>query len=75
SGSEPGLVPLMPQRAYLSDKFSNHSGRQARDPSIADDHCTSRVPHHSTMINHQGPGVSPLTVHELVRQARMLAPE
>lgn len=32
SGSKPGLVTLMPQRAYLSAKFSNHSGRQARDP-------------------------------------------
>uniref|UniRef100_A0A8D3WBW5 Uncharacterized protein n=1 Tax=Streptomyces pratensis (strain ATCC 33331 / IAF-45CD) TaxID=591167 RepID=A0A8D3WBW5_STRFA len=26
-GRKPGLVPLMPQRAHLSNKFSNHSGR------------------------------------------------
>ena len=26
-GRKFGLVPLMPQRAHLSNKFSNHSGR------------------------------------------------
>jgi hypothetical protein len=60
-------VTLLPRRTYLSDKFSDHSGRQTRDPVAADDHCTRRVPSHPTMINHPGLGVSPLTVHELVR--------
>ncbi|MFD9248280.1 hypothetical protein ACFV0D_41520, partial [Streptomyces sp. NPDC059556] len=61
-----GLVTLMPQRPHLGNEFSDHIGRQARDPAVADDQCTSRVPHHPTMINHLGLDVSPLTMHELV---------
>ncbi|MET7898791.1 hypothetical protein [Streptomyces mirabilis] len=66
AGSEPGLVALVPQRADLSDEFSLHIGRQARDPPVADNHCTSRVPDHMTMINNQELDVSPPTMHELV---------
>ncbi|MEU9575592.1 hypothetical protein AB0D62_38365 [Streptomyces massasporeus] len=66
-GSKPGLVPCVPQRAYLRNEFSDHPGRQACDPSVADDRCTSRVPHHTPMINDQVLDVSPLTVHELER--------
>ncbi|WP_328688025.1 hypothetical protein OHA74_53605 [Streptomyces phaeochromogenes] len=65
-GGEPGLMALMPQRADPSDEFSDHIGRQARDPTIADDHYTSCVPHHTTMINDQELDVSPPTMHELV---------
>ncbi|MFJ2061405.1 hypothetical protein ACIOMM_36745, partial [Streptomyces sp. NPDC087908] len=61
------LVTLMPQRPHLGHEFSDHIGRQARNPTIADDYCTSRVPHHPTMINHPELDVSPPTVHELVR--------
>ncbi|MBO3682526.1 hypothetical protein, partial [Streptomyces sp. NEAU-YJ-81] len=43
------------------------ASRQARDPSVADDHCTSRIPHHTTMINDHDLDVSPPTMHELVR--------
>lgn len=68
SGSKPGLVTLMPQRPDLRDEFSNHSARQARDPPVADDRCSSRVPHHPTMINHHGLDNSPLNVHELVSE-------
>ncbi|MFJ3229341.1 hypothetical protein ACIPJS_39385 [Streptomyces sp. NPDC086783] len=67
SGRELGLVPLVPQRAYLGNEFSNHVSRQARDPPVADDRCTRRVPHHMTMIHDQELDVSPLTVHEIVR--------
>ncbi|WP_260470748.1 hypothetical protein [Streptomyces sp. RP5T] len=66
-GDEPGLLALVPQRANLSDEFSDHIGRQARDPPFADDHCTSRVPHHMTMINDQELDVSRPTMHELVK--------
>jgi hypothetical protein len=66
-GRELGLVPLMPQRSHLSYKFSDHIRRQARDPSIADDHCTRRVPHHTTMIDDGELDTSPPTMHELVR--------
>jgi hypothetical protein len=66
-GGKPGLVPFMPQRTKLSHEFSNHTGRQARDPPVADDRCTRRVPHHKTMIDDQKLDASPLTVHELVR--------
>jgi hypothetical protein len=52
-GDKSRLVALMPQRADFGDKFSDHIGRQARDPPVADDHCTSRIPHHPTMINDQ----------------------
>lgn len=68
-GSEPGLVTLVPQRADFRYEFSNHVNRQARDPPVADDRCTRRVPHQMTMIDDQEPDVSPLTVHELVRLA------
>ncbi|WP_238696689.1 hypothetical protein, partial [Streptomyces sp. E5N298] len=54
SSGKPRLVTLLPQRADLLDEFSDHSGSQARDPPIADDHRTRRVPHHPTMINHPG---------------------
>ncbi|WP_312007834.1 hypothetical protein [Streptomyces sp. B1866] len=67
SAGKSGLVTLMPQRAYLGHQFSDHICRQARDPAVTDDHCASRVPHHPTMVNHQGLDVSPPTVHELVR--------
>ncbi len=39
-----GLVPFMPQQAYQGDEFSDHTGRQPRDPAIADDHRTSHSP-------------------------------
>lgn len=65
-GGKPGLVALMPQPAYFGDEFSDHIGRQARDPPVADDHCTSRVLHHTPMINDQGLDASPPTMHELV---------
>lgn len=65
-----GLVTLMPRRAQLGDEFSDHIGRQARNPAIAEDHCTSHGPHHPTMINHPGLDVSPPTVHELVSPGR-----
>lgn len=32
----------------------DHIGRQARDTPVTDDHRTSRVPHHLTMVNGQG---------------------
>ncbi|MFE3337861.1 hypothetical protein ACFXKE_40470, partial [Streptomyces sp. NPDC059202] len=59
-------MTLMPQRIHLGDELSNHLGRHARDPTVADDHCTRRVPHHPTMIDHPRLDVSPPTVHELV---------
>jgi hypothetical protein len=43
----------MPRRTQLGYGFSNHLGRQARDPPVADDRCTRRVLHHTTMINDQ----------------------
>lgn len=64
---ELGLVPLVPQRAYLSNEFSNHRSRQARDPPVAGDRFTRPVPHHMTMIDDQEFDASPPTVHELVR--------
>ncbi|MFD3663549.1 hypothetical protein ACFWVF_23685 [Streptomyces sp. NPDC058659] len=42
---ENGLVPLMPQRAYLGDQFSDDIGRQARDPLASDDGRTRPNPH------------------------------
>ncbi|WP_327720283.1 hypothetical protein OG381_36760 [Streptomyces sp. NBC_00490] len=66
-GYEPGLVALVPQRADLRDEFTDHVGRQARDPPVADEHCASCIPHHMTMINDQELDVSPPTMHELVR--------
>ncbi|MFM9615496.1 hypothetical protein [Streptomyces niveiscabiei] len=60
------LVSPMPQRAYLGYEFSDHIARQASDATVTDDHCTSPVPHHPTMINHYRLDVSPLVVHELV---------
>ncbi|MGW3381956.1 hypothetical protein ACWDCO_17425 [Streptomyces albogriseolus] len=66
-GHQLGLVPFMPQRAQLGHEFSDHIGRQARDPPVTDDRCTRHVPHHTTMINDQKLDVSPLTVHELVK--------
>ncbi|MCX4614359.1 hypothetical protein OHB25_11555 [Streptomyces mirabilis] len=68
-GGKPGLVPFTPQRAYFRYEFGDHPGRQTCDPSVADDRCTSRVSHHTPMINDQWIDVSPLTVHELVRHA------
>lgn len=65
-GGESGLVTFVPQRPDLSNEFRNHIGGQARDPPVADDHCTSRVPHRLTMIN-QELNVSPPTMHEVVR--------
>ncbi|MFE3168955.1 hypothetical protein [Streptomyces sp. NPDC059224] len=44
SGHEHGLVPVVPQRTYLGYEFSDHCGRQARDPPVADDCFTRRVP-------------------------------
>ncbi|WAU78583.1 hypothetical protein O1Q96_00085 (plasmid) [Streptomyces sp. Qhu-G9] len=69
-GGQLGLVTLMPQRTYLGYEFSDHIACQTRDPTVADDHCASPVLHHPTMINHRGPDVSPLVVHELVRVPR-----
>jgi hypothetical protein len=66
-GGKPGLVALVPQRAYLGNEISDHIGRQAHDPPVADDHCTSCVPHHTPMINDQGLDSSPPTMHELVK--------
>ncbi|MCX5063564.1 MULTISPECIES: hypothetical protein [unclassified Streptomyces] len=47
-GDKPGLVKLLPQRADFGEEFTDHIGRQARDPPVADDRCTSRVPHQAT---------------------------
>ena len=44
TGRKPGLVPFVPQRAKLCNEFSDHVGRQARDPPVADDRCTSAFP-------------------------------
>lgn len=66
-GRKPGLVPFMPQWAQLCNEFSDHVGRQAREPLVADDRCTRRVPHHTTMIDDQKIDASPPTVHELVK--------
>ncbi|GHA71431.1 hypothetical protein GCM10010372_83040 [Streptomyces tauricus] len=60
-------MTLMPQRTYLGYEFHDHIARQARDATVADDHCTSPVLHHPTMINHYGPDVSLLVVHQLER--------
>ncbi len=64
-GGKPGPLALAPQRPHFGDEFSDHIGRQARHPPVADEQCTSRVPHHATMINDQGLDVSPPTMHEL----------
>ncbi|MET7906479.1 hypothetical protein ABZS86_35530 [Streptomyces sp. NPDC005355] len=61
---KPGLMALVPQRADLGDEFSDHTGRQAGDPPVADDHCTSHIPHHTTVINDHNLDVSPPTMHE-----------
>ena len=58
-GRKPGLVPFMPQRADLTPEFSDHVGRQVRDPPVTDDRCTRRVPHHTTMIGDQELDASP----------------
>ncbi|GGQ33118.1 hypothetical protein GCM10010266_65380 [Streptomyces griseomycini] len=65
-GGKPGLMPFVPQRTCPGSGFSDHISRQARDPPVAGDRCTRRVPHHRTMIDDQEPGVSPPTVHEVV---------
>ncbi|EDY44964.1 hypothetical protein SSBG_02978 [Streptomyces sp. SPB074] len=62
------MVSLVPQRTYLSHEFSDHVSRQAGDPPVADDRCTRRVPHHTTMIDDRELDASPPTVHELVRR-------
>ncbi len=66
-GRKPGLMPFMPQRTQLGHEFSDHASRQARDPTVADDRCTRRVPHHTTVIDDQELDASPPTVHELVK--------
>ncbi|MFF3379338.1 hypothetical protein ACFYXF_41090 [Streptomyces sp. NPDC002680] len=71
-GGKLGLVAFMPQRADLGDKFSDHIDRKARDPLVADDQCTSRVPHYAIMINVQELDVSPPTMHELVGRSTLL---
>lgn len=63
-GRKLDLVPFVPQGAQLCDEFSDHVGRQARDPTVADDRGTRRVPHHTTMIDDQKLDASPLTVHK-----------
>jgi hypothetical protein len=73
-GSKPLLVPFVPLRPYLGDEFSNHSGRQARDPPAADNCSASRVPHHTAMIADPELDVSPPTVHELVRLRPLIGP-
>jgi hypothetical protein len=60
-GGETGLMAHVPQPADLSNESSDHIRRQAHDPPDTGDHCTSRVPHHMTVINNQGPDVSPPT--------------
>jgi hypothetical protein len=60
----------MPQRPYLRNQFSDHTDRQARDSPVPDNRCTSPVPHHTTMIDDRDLDVSPLTVHELIRDQR-----
>ncbi|MFJ2565483.1 MULTISPECIES: hypothetical protein [unclassified Streptomyces] len=65
-GHEPCLALFVPQQSYLGEEFSDHIGRQARDPPVADDCCTRRVPHHTTMIDDQELDASPPTVHEFV---------
>jgi hypothetical protein len=55
----------VPQWADPRDEFTDHVGRQARDPTVADEHCASCIPHHMTMINDQELDVSPPTMHEL----------
>ncbi|GHA49658.1 hypothetical protein GCM10010329_84840 [Streptomyces spiroverticillatus] len=66
-GGKPGLMARMPQRAHLNDEFTDHIGRQAGDPTVADDRCPTHVPDHPSMVGHEGLDVSPLTVHELVK--------
>jgi hypothetical protein len=66
-GRKLGLMPFVPQRGYHSDEFSDHVGRQARDPPVSDDRCTRGVPHHTIMIDDQKLDASPPTVHELVK--------
>jgi hypothetical protein len=63
----------MPQRTYLGNEFSDHSGRQTRDPPVADDRSASRVPHHAAMIADPELDVSPPTVHELVMNQKLIA--
>ncbi|MGM0352266.1 hypothetical protein, partial [Streptomyces sp. ECR3] len=65
-GRELGVLPYVPQRADLSNKFSDHIGRQASDRPVADDRCTTRAPHHTTMIDDPELDAPPPTVHELV---------
>lgn len=52
----------------LGHELSDHIGRQARDPPVADDRCTRRIPHHTTMIDDQELNTSPPTVHELAHK-------
>ncbi|WP_176956354.1 MULTISPECIES: hypothetical protein [unclassified Streptomyces] len=52
-GGRPGLMPFQPQRIYFGQEFSDRIGRQARDPPIADDCRTVRIPHHATVIDDQ----------------------
>lgn len=49
-GRKPGVVALMPQRAYFDREFIDHGGRETLHPPVADDRSASRVPHHTTMI-------------------------
>ncbi len=49
-----------------AEAAGDHISRQARNSPIADDNCTGCVPHHKSMIDDQGLGASPPTVHELV---------
>ncbi len=44
-----------------------------RDPPVADDRCTRRVAHHTTMIDDQELDASPPTVHEPVRAVPLFA--
>ncbi len=73
-GGKPGPVTLMPRRTYLGNELSNHSGRQPRDPPVADDHCTRHVPHHAAMIDDPELDVPSLTVHEVVRTVHAVLP-
>ncbi|CAL9324334.1 hypothetical protein SUDANB66_06533 (plasmid) [Streptomyces sp. SudanB66_2053] len=50
-------------------EFSEHFGRQVRDPPVTDDLCTRRILHHTTMIDDQEIDASPPTVHKLARCA------
>ncbi|GGY19063.1 hypothetical protein GCM10010358_82530 [Streptomyces minutiscleroticus] len=54
---EPSLMLLVPQRPYLSDEFSDHHGREPRDPLLRHDQLT-RPSTHQGQFN-ELPGAEP----------------